>query len=363
MMQIRRSHLLLLILSMPFAGCQMNGDKNVSGVLKSNQEILMDSLQKLDSLVLQYRVKNADTSMELARLGEKLAFKINTPAARAKADNISGNARVAVNPDSALYFYNKALLVVDSFNLAEIKGKVLYNLAMLKRSAGDYQEHILLLDSALRCSVLVNDPITKSNSLNALGTFYFNTGEVKKAKTMFDSAFSVAVRSSLYLQMGSALGNQARFEADPVKSVAQQRRAIAYLEKGGDGGETVAFSLINIGYRSPNPDSAIFYFDQAISKVTPQFAPEIIMGAYNNLAYCYLAKGDLIRAEQCITEHALPVAEKTNNVDWQSTIYDTYGDILMKKGNEKSAKDYKTRAGRAKDKFREITTFQVKSIK
>jgi hypothetical protein len=48
---------------------------------------------------------------------------------------------------------------------------------------------------------------------------------------MFDSAYSVAIKKSLSLQIGSALGNLARFEADNKKSIKLQRRAISYLER------------------------------------------------------------------------------------------------------------------------------------
>jgi predicted negative regulator of RcsB-dependent stress response len=86
--------------------------------------------------------------------------------------------------------------------------------------------------------------------------------------------------------------------------------------------------------------------------VSTDFAPEVIIGAYNNMAYCYLGKGDLKNAEKCITGHALPVAVKTNNIDWQSTVYDTYADILMQKGNSTEATVYKKKASEAKITFR-----------
>jgi tetratricopeptide (TPR) repeat protein len=349
-----RNLLVALSLILFLSGCNENTGQAVSVSPQSQKTILMDSLQKLDSLVLKYRVKNADESIKYAKQAGKIALAINTPAARTTAYNIFGNAYSAIRIDSGLFFYNKALSVIDSFNLTEQKGKVLYNLGMLNRSAGNYKNYIMLIDSALRFSISVNDVITMSNSLNALGSFYFNIGEKVNARKMFDSAFSCASKKMLNLQMGSALGNLARFETDEKKSIALSRQAISYLERGIGSEEPTALCLINIGYRVSDADSAIHYYSQAISTVSVEFAPEVIMGAYNNMAYCYLWKGDIKNAEKCMIEHALPVAVKTNNIDWQSTVYDTYADVLQRKGNTADAMIYRKKAIEAKKTYRAL---------
>lgn len=225
-MNLNRNQLVTLFLSLLFFGCNVSSDKSVSVSPQSEQAILLDSLQKLDLLVLKYRAKNATESMEYAQRAGKLAQVINTPTARAKAFYILGNAYSALSIDSGFYFYHKALIVSDSFNLVDRKGKVLYNLGMLNRSAGNYQNCIMLIDSALRFSISANDFTTMSNSLNSIGGFYYNIGEKVIARKMFDSAFAVAKCKSLYPQMDSALGNLARFEPDPKKSIALSRLAI-----------------------------------------------------------------------------------------------------------------------------------------
>jgi tetratricopeptide (TPR) repeat protein len=277
----------------------------------------------------------------------------SSPAARAKAYILLGKASSVINIDSGFFYYHKAMTVIDSFDLADEKGKVLYNLGMLNRSAGNYRNFIMLIDSALRFSRSVNDFATMSNSLNALGSFYNNLGEKVVARKKFDSAFAIAKHNSLYLQMGSAFGNLAKFEADGKKSIMQSRQAIAYLAGCPGREEPVASILINIGSRVPDPDSAIYYYSQAINMVNAEKAPEVIIGAYNNMAYCYLWKGDLANAERCIMEHALPVALKTNNVDWQATIYDTYADVLQRKGNPARAMVYKKKSVEARKRYRE----------
>jgi len=287
-MILAKNQHVIFFLSLLLLGCNGSADRTVSVTPQSKQSVLLDSLQKLDSLVLKYRAKNADDSIGYARL--------------------------------------------------------LYSLAMLNRKAGNYKECIILVDSALRFSISVNDFKTKSNALNTLGSFYYDIGEKTIARKMFDSAFAIAKNKSLYPQMGSALGNLAKFEPDERKSIAMSRLAISYLERSRRSSEQIAMILINIGYRFSDTDSAIYYYNEAINLVSVDNAPEVIIGAYNNLAYCYLGKRDFNMAEKCVVEHALPLAEKTNNIDWQSTVYDTYADVLQRKGNSDDALVYRKKA-------------------
>jgi tetratricopeptide (TPR) repeat protein len=358
-----KCHLITLFLFLFLIGCNESANNTVSVKPQSKEDIVQDSLQKLDSLVLKYIAKNADESIKYAKQAFKVSQTVNTPAGRAKAYKILGNAYSAVIIDSGFYFYHKALAVIDSFNLNDEKGKVLYNLGILNRSAGNYKNYKMLIDSALRFSIQINDFATMSNSLNSLGGFYYNIGEKVIARKMFDSAFAIAKRKLFYLQMGSALGNLARFENNLNKSVTMLRQAISYLEKSNGSDEQVAQCLINIGFRISDSDSALHYYNQAINMVSVEYSPVVTIGAYNNMAYCYLGKGDLKNAEKCILEHALPVAIRTNNIDWQSTVYDTYADILQRKGNSTEARVYKKKALEAKETYRALVSPSLISTK
>ena len=129
------------------------------------------------------------------------------------------------------------------------------------------------------------------------------------------------------------------------------RQAISYLEKSNGSDEQIAQSLINIGYRFSDPDSALHYYNQAVNMISAEYSPVVTIAAYNNMAYCYLENGDLKNAEKCILEQALKVAIKTNNIDWKSTVYDTYADILQRKGNSTEAMVYKKKAIEAKETY------------
>ena len=352
-MKVKIYQILTFSLALLLLGCNVNPGTAVSDDRSSEQALLLDSLQKFDSLVLKHRAKNTGEAIECANQSVSLAMIIHTPSARAKAFRVLGNAYSLVSADSGIYFYQKAMMVIDSFNLDDQKGKVLYSLARMNRLKGNYKNSIQLINSALNVSMATHDFATISNALNSIGTLYQNLGEDISARKMFDSAYSIAERNSLYLQMGCALGNLSRFEKDPQRSVRMQKLAISYMEKGDDAAGPVAQSLINIGYRMQNPDSAIHYYQEAIDLVSNDYAPEVIIGAYNNMAYIYIDKGDLKMAEKCITEQALPLAVRTEDLDWLSSVYDTYGDVLAAMGKKTEADVYKRKAVETRRSFKD----------
>ena len=113
--------------------------------------------------------------------------------------------------------------------------------------------------------------------------------------------------------------------------------AIRWLKKTNGSEDEIAGILINIGNRQKEPDSAIFYYRAALKLLKSGNFPSTEVGAYNNMAYSYLDKGDINNAEACIATNAIPLALHENVRDWLSSLYDTYSDILIAKGDFKNA--------------------------
>jgi len=107
---------------------QVNSD---SGIDKYKQGILQDSLTKLDSLILKYRVINPSVCYKYAKEANEIAKKINTHEAFARANMMFGNVYFSSKMDSSFYYDQQALLIIDSFQIKKEKGNVLYNLGML----------------------------------------------------------------------------------------------------------------------------------------------------------------------------------------------------------------------------------------
>jgi tetratricopeptide (TPR) repeat protein len=340
--QSRHLAIFLFVFLLLFYGCTPHN--STSGLTGSETKMLSDSLKTLDSLILHFRVSRPNECVKYAHIANRISHKINTPEAYAKTNILNGNVYFSSRMDSSFYFYHKALLIIDSFQLKEEKGIVFYSLGMLYNAANNFKMSIEYLDSALHYSKVTGDFANVSNSLNALGNTYLELGDEIHAKNLYDSAYHISTLKKLYLQMGTSLGNRIKFETNKKKAIEEYKNAIQWLKRSNGSDEPVALILINIGAAFDNPDSAIFYYQKAINMVQQENAPEVIAIGYNNLAYSYLDKGDFVRAEKCIRDFALPVAQRMNNLDWQWTVYDTYSDVMKKAGNLAKALEYEKKS-------------------
>ena len=116
-----------------------------------------------------------------------------------------------------------------------------------------------------------------------------------------------------------------------------QREAVNYLGKVKGTEEEMANIFINMGNRYTNPDSALMYYKSALNLALNANLPKILFGAYNNMAYSYLDKKDIQMAESCLKDNAIPLAIKVKDNDWLSSLYDTYADVCVEKGDYKKA--------------------------
>jgi two-component system NarL family sensor kinase len=303
---------------------------------------LKDSLLILDTLVKMYKVSNPYLSVHWAQHALVIANLINTGDAKARAYTLLGIGYFPNQKDSSFFYFNKAMIIADEEKLENQKIHILYNLAMLWKAANNYKKSIELLDSTIRMAESIRNYTVVSNAYVSIGNIKYGTNDYESARKMYDTAFKIAEKDSLYMQMGIANANLAKkaFEKDTLKAIAILKQALVYLKKIKDGKgaeDEMANILINIGDKYLNPDSALYYYKAALNVAVNANLPKIIMGANNNMAYSYLAKGNIQKAESCLKDYALPVALRYKDNDWLSTLHDTYADVYEKKGDFKNA--------------------------
>lgn len=324
-----------------------------------------DSIQILDSLVNLKKVADNEESIRLARMAIRIAAMQDNPEFRIAAYKMMGIACFQHQKDSSYYYYNRALKLAQETGLEEPLIIILYNLAWLHVVSNYYARAVSLLDSSIRLARVYSDYKGLSNATNMLGLIKINTHEYESAKQHFLIALEIAREHGYFDLMGVALGNLARsqFEPDPDKSMSLQRQALQYLQMVKGMEEEMANILINIGNRYSIPDSAITYYRAAIEIGESASLPIIIMGAYNNMAYSYLDKGDIDGAERCVRDHAIPIALKGEYHDWLSSLYDTYADVYEAKGDLKNALAIQKKAMKERvADYRQKATDQVRLI-
>jgi signal transduction histidine kinase len=298
---------------------------------------LKDSIKKMDSLVKTMVSDNPRLCLKNAQKALNYARRLGTSEDLIHGYSLMGQAFYKNDKDSSYIYFNKALKLADSAKIDAPKPFLLLNCAKLYYIAKDFKMAIVLLDSCIKFADSQKDYTTMSQAYNTLGNININIQNRDNALKMYDSANKIAVRYSIPRQIGLSLGNLALFEKDSAKEFKLEKEAIHYLVKNKGNEEGLARIYINIGYRATNPDTALFYFREALKITGNNNLAEIEMAAYNNMVYSYLEKGDIKAAETCLVDHAIPLAQKEKNNDWMATLYDTYADVLIRKGDFKAA--------------------------
>ena len=307
-------------------------EKNYSGI---ETQAIKDTISKLDSMVLQLHNTNPELSFKYAKTAISLARSINSMEDLSKAYNSMGYIYSTSLKDSGFYYYNRALSIADSMNLNKIKTLVLYNLAMLYLDVSNYRNAIKFLDTCIQLAFTDRNFKILSTAYCSLGLVQLETGDSVLSKTMFETAKKIAGDHHLALQYGAAVGNLASLEKDRNNSIRLLEESTNYFKKVNGTEEEMAMAFINIGNLQTNPDSAKNYYTKALYLSEKGTLLMVQLAANNGLANCYLDKGSIEKATDCILNKAIPIALKIRNNDWLGTLYDTYSDILAVKGDYK----------------------------
>jgi signal transduction histidine kinase len=299
--------------------------------------ILMDSIKQLDSLSEYYWMKDDSLSIFYAKSALKIALSLSFSKPTVKAYHILGKAYYVSAKDSSYYYYERALELADKLKSDQQRPSILYNISLLNFYAGNYKEALVLLDSCLSCAKRIGDYPVLSDAFNSMGNIYMEIHDTTRAITSFRKALKIGEERSLPVQTANAIGNLALYENDIKKAIRLQKQAIADLKNYPGTLEEIATTQINIGTEQLIPDSAMVYYYLALEELKNRNLPLVELAAYNDLAYSYMETGDISTPKERLTEEAIPLAIKINNIDWLATIYDTYSDVLSAMEDHKNA--------------------------
>jgi len=332
-------------------GCSTNSSwDNAKEAGKTGTSGLQDSLKQMDSLLDLNKIRNNPFARSLAHRAFSMAVKTNDPVSKTKAFEMLGLAYSYTDKDSSYLFYKEALLDAQNNRITKELPGIYYSLAMLSTDANNYSGAISLLDSCRRLAAGNKQYKDLANAYNSLGNIYFDVKNFTLSHSMYDSSYRISVKFSYPLQAGVALANLAKFDSALDISLVKYYTALNYMKTKPGSEEEIALLYNNIAYRHTNADSVLFYSEKAIGLAKAHTLPAVEMGAYNNMAYAYLDKKNISKAETCLKEMAIPIALKYENIDWQASLYDSYADVLAAKGNDTEALKYEKDAYKLKEK-------------
>jgi len=330
----------VIAISLVFQGCRERPSSGIAVTNGPEFKLKMDSLQFLDSIVNIKKASDNKLAHKYANNALTLAFTINTEEALARAFIIKGIAYKNFNNDSSFIYYSKALKIVELNDLENLKAKLYYNISMVYLAAGDYKMAIILLDSTKFRARVSKDFASLSNAFNAIGSIKNTLLDTAESRIMFDSAYAIAVRYNLSKQKGVALASLSIFEKNPAVVESKRMEAIGILSQKPGNEEEIALIEINIGLMKSNPDSAIAHFKASLEMTKSGNFPESEIASFNNMAYSFLDTKNYVEAENCLKNRAIPIAREISNLDWLSSLYDTYADVMQTQGKIDKAFEY-----------------------
>jgi signal transduction histidine kinase len=335
--------LLPLVLCLTLA-CKQAGPQPRHAAIETAPDHIYDSIIILDSLVNASKIADPQQSLQYARVAMAISQRFAVAEIKARAALITGTAYAALNPDSSYKYFTRALHIARINNLEQLLPGLYYDLAQLYKTASDYKTAVLFADTAIRLATRTKDNLVLANAYNMLGNLKFDLTDTSDAQKYYQESYAVAEINALPKQQAVALASLARLEINDLKKDSLYTLALQILERQTGNEEEIAMICNNIGNRKHNPDSAIRYFSKAISSTLNMPAGEVVMAAFNNMAYSYLEKGDTAKAADCLTGKAIPLAIRNNNYDWLATLYDSYADVLSASGKHASALVFEKKA-------------------
>lgn len=345
--------LLLFLLMVLFSGCRDSASDIGITLNRTESEALHDSLayynyadsvHYFDSVVYATKISDPAYSGDVAERALTIAKLTKDQKLNAKIYFIAGIAFQLKAPDSAYNYYQLALKSAVASGVNSIIPRILYNLAMLYKTAGNYQEAIILLDSAQRLASRQKDSITMSNCYNSIGNIEADLNNEERAVTMFNKALQIAEQYNLPVQWGVAFTSLSRFEKNETKANQMRRDALKILMKQPDALEQTGYLLANIGDDCHNPDSAIACYQQAREIGARAHIFDLELASLNNMAYSYSEKKNFKVALSLLKDTAIPIAIKAQSNDWLSTLYDSYAEISFLVGQPDLAYQYQKKA-------------------
>ncbi len=338
-----RGCVLVFVMLLTLVSCNYNRkDKKVDN--SGPETGISDSITILDSLVNVFRIIDPQIAMSSAIKAVRLAESSGNAYDSVRAFFAAGKAFNSKKADTAFVFYKQALKISDSLKFMQLQPKIHYNLAMLYKLAGSYKEALFEMKRSLEIAKTINDFVSVANSCNTLGNFETEMDHREKANELFRESLKVAEEHNLNRQIGVAYGSLALMEPDVSKAMEIQRKAISYLIKENGAFEDIAYVFINIGNMFTIPDSAIMYYNKAVSIAKQTGDYEILLSAFNNMAYSYLDLNDIRNAEVCLRDKGIPLAEMKHNLNWLPTLYDSYADVLKRKGDFRKSQYFQKQA-------------------
>jgi len=216
-------------------------------LLLKNSNNSIEKFEILSELVSQNLNTNPLKSCKYAQHQLKIT-KVDTQIALAYL-NMGLGLDYQSKFDSAIFYYNKSLVLYSKSNHIYGQSKALLNLGVVNYYKGDLDEAVKYYFKALKFANKLNDKKGTSALYNNLGTIFREKGDFFKAKEYYEKSLAIDIKVNDSLGMASSYNNL----GIAYRNLQDYDQAISYYEKSlvikkNEGDHLgIAATLTNLG--------------------------------------------------------------------------------------------------------------------
>ncbi len=305
--------------------------------------------------ILQYQ-GNWQAALNENRCAEKLITKYHLKHLQARAENVKGLVYFNTGRyDSAMMYYQQALLLAHERGDQVFEAKVYSNMAIIKFYQGDYNDATDLFKRPVEIGKKLKDDDLLAGSLINVGLIYFHTGQLDSAASYYGLATEMYTKMQAddglmlcYRNLANIYFSQAKYN----KALETYAKSKALAIKLGDQ-INLSRDYQNIG----EIYTAIGDYEQALDNYLKSIElkdyisdKQAVATTYKSIGNLLLLQGNSHRAMQYFQE-ALQLFEELN---YQSGVAGIYGEIADLKVLEDSLKVGEKYSLKALNKFKKL---------
>ncbi|MEL6561405.1 MAG: tetratricopeptide repeat protein [Bacteroidota bacterium] len=293
-----------------------------------------DDIRTADALIqLTQLTRNPDSAIFFSQKALAIAKKRNYDhGIRRSLYNIGVAHHILGKLDSALSYYNEALDYADDM----IKSKVLNNSGLIYLIRSDYVNSLHAFQQSLELKIKLNDTISVGNTYLNIGVIKYNQKEFDEAIVFYEKALLFHKKNKDIGNVASALGNIGLSyikKKSYVDAINFYKKAFDIIIENPDAGTNsyYAAGLAEAYYETGKLDSAKYYgemayeLSQEISDPTPKAISLHTLGLIALSEGNYSLSEDRLSLSQKIADESQQKEQEKDAIEGLYLLYKTTG--------------------------------------
>ncbi len=249
-----------------------------------------------------------------------------------------------VIPDTALYFYNKALKLSQKVSNKKFESKSLNYIGIFHQYMGNYSKAIKYYLKSLKICEELDDKKEMANCYYNIGIIHTKQGNFEKAIEYYLGSIKIRKEigdrngiSASYNNIGIVYENQGNYD----KAIEYYLRSLKIREEIVDrNGISASYGNIgNVHWCQGNYDNAIEYYLKALKIFEEIGNKNGIFACYGNIGVIHKNQGNYDKAIEYFLK-SLKITEEIGDKNGMSNCYNNIGVIYNVQGNNDKAIEY-----------------------